>query len=307
MSPVKRVASLCLLLVAACSSQVPPSPSVVVTVPVSVPSSSRPSAPPGETPSPTPIVATTPPRQPPPTPQTLRVGGMARVNVERLRQLYDPERPNAKPPASLGETLAALTRAEEVFLLEGPRRVDGREFWKVAAYRGRTLFGWIPSTTDSGKPAIVPPDEPCPSVSEDFIAVTFPGRDGRRGLSCFGDADVSVRGILSCAEWQVDAFAWLEGASWLESLEDAIECGLGEYDDNMRVYGEVVTSLLDDPNYGGRYTDFVEVTGHFDDPESEACYWVSGNYMPADVSDYPPETAVFACRIRFVATEVRSI
>jgi hypothetical protein len=56
--------------------------------------------------------------------------------------------------------------------------------------------------------------------------------------------------------------------------------------------------------YAVYYTDFVELTGHFNDPESSDCVWTEGDFMQFDVSGAPKETAVFSCQNRFVVTAV---
>ena len=102
-----------------------------------------------------------------------------------------------------------------------------------------------------------------------------------------------------CSQPIVDSAYTLDGP-W----NDQTLCDIGE----RGVYGDAVTSLMDHPNYGGWYADFVRLTGHFDDPEASSCRWTPGTYLNV-VPDagVPAETAQFACRTLFIVTGVESI
>lgn len=264
------------------------------------------------TPSPEPNATPTvePPPSPSPTPAGLHVNGLARVTVNELRRLADPERPRdhafESPAAAFANYLSPLRRDQEVFLIDGPRELDGRQYWKVAddPFGCCAPFGWIGATSASGDPTIEPVEVECPDLSQTFVAFRFPGVNRLGVVSCFGSTEVRVRGVLTCEQPTADASYWLGGVPWIEPLPEPRSCYLDNFEEQISVYGHPVTSLLDNPNYAVYYTDFVELTGHFNDSASSDCVWTQGDFMQFDVSDAPKETAVFSCRNRFVVTAV---
>ena len=117
---------------------------------------------------------------------------------------------------------------------------------------------------------------------------------------CVGRADVTLRGYLWCTRGlTIDAAIFLTGlSSWDQTR---VECTIdGRFDNALTVYGDLAASLAERDDYRG----FVDVTGHYFDPDSSECRWTTGNYMPESVEGAPTDTAEFGCQMRFVATEV---
>jgi hypothetical protein len=245
---------------------------------------------------------------PSPTPSELHVNGLAKVTVKQLRQMVDPANPKnhsfEEPGQSYERMLLPLHRDDEIYLVDGPLKVDGREFWKVAEteyFVGCCApFGWIPTTNSDGIATVEPVMPECGDASQDFVALSPPANGSLSVLACYGGMELHVRGPLICSRPTVDSAYEIDGPWKSQTL-----CDVG---DRMSVYGEAVTSLVEDPNYGDWYADFVRLTGHFDDPASSECNWTYGTYMNI-VPDTggPAETAEFACRTLFIVTHVESI
>lgn len=159
-------------------------------------------------------------------------------------------------------------------------------------------FGWVPARTQDGSSTLEALILDCPDPSVEIVALGFPSPS--KPIACFGNTELHVRGVIECSEPIVDSAYELD-SPWRSRRF----CDLSE---RIAVYGNAATSLLDTPNYGSLYTDFVLVTGHLGDPRSSECQWTAGTYINVVPEEGgPPETAEFACRQLFVVTAIESI
>ena len=227
------------VLLTACGSTLAPTASMVTLLVTSGFSTS---------PAPTPSLISGPTESstalPTPVPAGLRVDGMARVTVDRLRQMADPEHPNdhaLESPGSAGERrLLPLQAGTQVYIVGGPLVAAGIEYWQVADYPIPGCcapFGWVRALTRSREVTIEPFETRCPDTSKPLASGEVARLDGLGQLACFGRTELQLRGALYCGRPTVDGPAFLTGTGW---VMDQIMCNL---DETFPVHGSAVTEF----------------------------------------------------------------
>jgi hypothetical protein len=280
-------------LIAACASPVPSASPVA---------SSTATGPPLVTPNTTSRPTATP--QPSPSaPPSLHPGGMALVVANSLEQWTYPGQ-----PAPAASEFPILTRNTYVYLVDGPRTVDGVDYWKVANERSPCCvdYGWV--TTGNGTAATLEPRNPdCPDPAQPFNAAQLTAVRGFPALVCFGSTELTLIDWMTCWQPAVDSYADLAGPGWAAS---GIWCYTGpdsRSGEGYRVFGAAVNAVFMSKGPPGNTTARFRITGHFDDPTSRECYWTPGYFGPHPLPTASSENAVFNCRTEFVATSATEI
>lgn len=283
------VVSACQATTDAGSSAQPPS---TVSTSQSMPASTD-----GST-SPTPTASARP---------ALAVGSLVQAVVPGLRV--------REAPGLLGSELGTLPPDAEGLVVEGPRSADGYTWYALQAaglrmgtgceqpittdpYNCPIWYGWVAANGLDGSAWLAEADLECgawpnPNLTDEFVhRLPYLGY-----LACFGGEDRRVVGFYP----HIPDDAGLGGAcggvpdeiSWLA-------CNLGY---------EFLVADRADGYFGSPFIltvpadmampargQWVEVTGHFDDPAAQRCDYRSPE------SDTPPEQSVGLCRGRFVVT-----
>jgi hypothetical protein len=215
---------------------------------------------------------------------------MATVVAGQLKRVFDPKHPSRHPESAL--PLEPLQIGEVVFLVDGPLRIHGADYWQVAVDPYSAVLGWVPLLEDSGLPTLRPTSPTCPPVGE-LTATTLNSTGGLRALACFRDDELELRGEVECNRAIADG--GIGGAGYFDSNRHCI------LDDALAVFGDAVTAIIDeDPSAMEVRGEYV-LHGHFDDEEAHGCGWI-----PMGVSLSAPTTpepgAVLFCRTNFVVT-----
>ncbi len=258
---------------------------------------SQPSSPtPTLTVAPTPTPVPTPSYVPPPPADSLHVDGPAMVAVERLRQVVDPENPTAHPRQN--RALDVLVNGEVVLLIDGPRTIDGRDFWQV--YDGSSplpfddreeALGWVPALRD-GIATLAPFQPPCPATLP-ITATELQGLRDFTGFACFGSREIVLTGHVRCYWGHGDGVL---GAPFFDSRR---ACTL----DGVYVNGQPIFDLLPANGPPREIEGSYVVRGQFDHPDSRRCTWIPFGTTPSP-SGAPDPGAVASCRRLFVVTAV---
>lgn len=243
--------------------------------------------------TPSPRVAS--PTASPPQVPVLRRDGMATV----LAALVVWKDPRARPRDRLVHGLPVGT---SVYLAAGPRSVAGRTWWQVQPLDDTGLglqFGWIQGADEHGRQFLDPLEPDCPSSDQPVDARAIQALGTLRGLSCFGNRELTIDGQLTCVSGTAD-FA-VGGASFLDAYQ---WCSI---DDALHLNGPAATSLMTGPPPRNPISGHYAVRGHFDDPEAHACFFIAfGAFVSTPIA--PPDAgAVITCRQSFVVDAVRRI
>jgi len=175
-------------------------------------------------------------------------------------------------------------------------RGDNPIFWH------RTPIGaWLPE----GQPVIgLVPDpaaDACEPLPHDILAIGV--LDRAAAVVCFGDAPIRFRAwSVKCDECYgtgpgVSRPAWLLTPSTNQLFLSPVESGT-----DWQTNGVLSPTLKVDASWTGAWLD---VTGHFDDPESATCHYEPG------IDDLlywgGPQTTIDQCRQTFVVTDVKVV
>ncbi|HKO33003.1 MAG TPA: hypothetical protein VJY85_04585, partial [Candidatus Limnocylindria bacterium] len=120
---------------------------------------------------------------------------------------------------------------------------------------------------------------------------------------CFGDAPITVRGWSVACDGCYSRTAGMWRTEWLAQPGDWGVIHLAPYKSNVwgAMDGVLHPSARDQPPLAR----WLEVTGHFDDPEAASCRWtptLADEYWYSGTADI-----VASCRARFVVTAVREV
>jgi len=120
---------------------------------------------------------------------------------------------------------------------------------------------------------------------------------------CFGDAPITVRGWSVACDGCYSRSAGTWHTEWLAQPQDWGVIHLAPYKSNVwgAVDGVLHPSARDQPPLAR----WLEVTGHFDDPQAASCRWT-----PTLADEYwyrGADDIVDGCRARFVVTAVREV
>ena len=216
--------------------------------------------------------------------------------------------PKVGIPMADAEPLPALlgteTGSEHVYVLEGPVEADGYEWFRVAPIEyegygtiGPLFIGWM-AAGDGIDPWLVV-ENPCPEgpLTLSDLTYTSTTTNWATRLGCFRGEELTLSGWFTelPAGWETSGPCATEPAHFF--------CTYAAYDIRpieMSFYDERNANRLDFvviPGTGVTMPDrgqWIEVTGHWDDPSSILC--------PTDT-----DLGTLACRIQFVVTSVRAL
>jgi hypothetical protein len=139
----------------------------------------------------------------------------------------------------------------------------------------------------------------CPSADEPLSVAQLVAIVPLERLACFGSRYLKVNGLMTCAQWIVDAPAFVN-APWDTRPDQPYSCTL-DGNDNFILDGDIFKPWVDGTGVAREAT----LTGHFDDPRSRDCRWGQGdyaNFVPDEGG--PSETAILTCRLDYVVTDV---
>jgi hypothetical protein len=256
--------------------------------------------------------ASTPAPTPPPlTSGPLRIDGLARVVVDRLRVRSAPGTgADSERLEPLLETGAML------FVIEGPVAGSGYDWYRIAPasfgndgdhdefrYRNKGPWwsegpvGWVASADRNGTPWIVGARVECPDLAASNEDLSVVERLGPLvALSCYGHTSIQFRAKLSSPMF-VDGFG--EGAG-----PDPLYPDTYWATPQLVEEGASFGSVLDParfPNGEGYIPQDVavwNVAGHFDDEAATAC----GIFRKLD--DQSAAAFILMCRTTFVVTDL---
>lgn len=184
------------------------------------------------------------------------------------------------------------------YIVDGPVVADGYDWYQVAPFppccsdvvEEHPAFGWLAAAGKDGEPWIAPWEGDCPQPNWDGMVLS--PRFVR--LSCWGGADVTLEGKLSC-----DTSSESGGEpTWLWT----VPCRLTGPDFGALFSGiglHFTPDVEAMPRDGAR----VRVTGHLDDPAAESCTLVP---FPGTEPTHP-ELVRLWCRAEFVVTEITQL
>jgi hypothetical protein len=211
-------------------------------------------------------------------------------------QIADPARPNRKKE---NRRLPRLEDGTRVLLVETASH-GSTTYWQVfSAGWSHGPLGWLPEERDGD--AVLEPFQPeCPASSSVTDADLAPLTSLER-LTCFGDEEITLTGTVACTRMTSD-FS-VGGASFLDANR---ACDLGGHE-GVRLYGDVITSLLETPPVESLVGQFV-MTGQFDHPDARVCHTIPfGASAPNTPSRPPHPGAVTTCRQLFVVSAVTRV
>jgi hypothetical protein len=198
-----------------------------------------------------------------------------------------------------------LPTGARVFVLDGPKRASGFDWYLVQPVNSRFPFGWVASGREDER-WLVKADYGCPdrAVDADLLAV---GRsvDAYSNVYCFGSRELTFTAKLGGYEAQcgVDPCC-LVTPCWLGSgLFDGWLALPGVDPTYEEFFGFVFHPRMGRaavPEYTFEHRRLVKVRGHFGDPASARCRPVAD--LPNQV---PLALAVLQCRDQFVVTSIR--
>jgi hypothetical protein len=202
-------------------------------------------------------------------------------------------------PGLDGESLGTLATGYESIVVDGPELVDGLEWYLVSGlglpfgsgcatgpgwttpYTCPVWLGWAARAGDDGSPWLEETEPECADPNGSLDDFAFQPR--YLYIACYGDQPLTLRGnhqvvggIADCPGVPQDLY-WLGCVGGQNQLVSAPDAGIGL----------VLTVAPGGSLPGGEGA--LEVTGHFDDPESARCTYGD-----------EPELSVLTCRSQFV-------
>jgi hypothetical protein len=157
--------------------------------------------------------------------------------------------------------------------------------------------GWVPELSPVFEVVPDPGGEECGALPND--ALTYSVVDRPMAVACFGTAPITLRAWATRCDgcyWAASGRepAWLMGANEQQLFLSPIASS-----DWGGTTAVVDPSLPYDPSWEEQW---LEVTGHFDDPAAAECRWTPG---PDEMGFYEGRQAVIdQCRQQFVVTAV---
>ena len=202
-----------------------------------------------------------------------------------------------------GNALSDLSGGERVWIVSGPKRAHGQD-WYLVQWQPTPIYdgipGWMPATLD-GHPTLHQADPRCPTSGMDVA--TLVGLIPAERLACFGSQPITLGPVILGP--RTDATAEVGGSpDWLASTPSIAAYGRGGL-------GGVELPLLirGDPTTAASLPlgTWLEVTGHFDDPAAASCQrsWI-GDLGSTPIAETAAEQ-VLSCREQFVITAVRTV
>lgn len=238
------------------------------------------------------VAAASPSPPPPSTTPSESIGVKDTIWRAVVTDLVVRSEPGVADPEAI--LPARLTDGDRLLVVDGPRTVDGYEWYQVLPLRPDGLrerpFGWVAAASRDGEAWLERETLACLD-SRDLDGFLRLSPEER--LACYGGRTISFRagedGGCGAAGGLPVGFE----PRWLRSESG---CGFGGEQP-----GDIWLSLRFPPGASQAYRPGDEVTGHFDDPAAETCVGTA-NY-PGVV---PPSRAeaVALCRTEFVVESV---
>lgn len=239
--------------------------------------------------SPAPASAPASTYAPPAAPGTLTPGAFAEVTVDALR---------VRSAASVDspESGAMLNAGQLVYLIEGPTSASGYDWFHIQADLG---FGWVAAGAE-GVPYLAPTAPSCPATAPTEVSQVEALAPAER-LACFGGNELTLRGWATPSPQSGGDFYYVADPEWLAHPFRAqlLESQTAEF---PRGYPYGVPYRVN-PASGltaAPTGQWVQLSGHFDDPLSTSCTWTpaaGAGVGPVDALD-----VVTQCREQFVMT-----
>ena len=142
---------------------------------------------------------------------------------------------------------------------------------------------------------------PCRPVPHDLLELLV--LDTALAAGCFGDEPITVRGWSALCEGCYGESAGTWETEWLAQPGDDRLLHLAPFESGD--WGSVDAVLHPTLRRTPPSSRWLEVTGHFDDPEASSCRWT-----PTVIDEMwysGTEEIVAGCRGRFVVTEIRQV
>lgn len=195
----------------------------------------------------------------------------------------------------------------ELFVVKGPERASGFDWYQVAPLDSRYPFGWVAAGRE-GEPWLDASDYRCPDGPVDAASLAA-NWDERPfwNLVCLGSRDVKFTATMGGWEAQcgVDPCCVIEPCWLADAFQDGWLTAPGIDPTYEQMYGFRFDPKLDRasiPRFTFDKRVLVKVTGQFDHPASARCRPV------ADVPDpIPAPWATLLCRTTFVVSAVRAL
>jgi hypothetical protein len=222
-------------------------------------------------------------------PRGLRRDAVAEVVVDggvRVRSL-----PTVDPASVKYDPL--LVRGDEVFIVDGPARADGYDWYLVQTLEdgGATgPFGWIAAASRDGETWLDDVAEAtCPILPDDALQLGVTGEEIL--IHCFGGSEISME--IEANIYCLPAYAFPIEPAWMGA-------GCGYLSGDACGWCGFTTAV--DPRFGVLPDEEVarwSISGHFDDPAAMSCHRVAPG-----AGDPSPEAVVHRCRTTFVLTSL---
>ena len=269
---LRAAAVFIVTMAAACASPVPTSSP-----------SSAPTLSPTNAPSPTPQVSLQEP--------SLHIDGLAKMIRAGVKLWADPA-DQSHPHRQ--DDYQQLEVGAEVLLVDGPRSVDGVDYWQLfrSAAHDTTPLGWAAVTGEGGVTNLAPNPISCPAASG-IDAAQLVTLKPIEQVSCFGNRELTLHGKVHCDVGIADS-------TWAgPMLSSTTMCGL---DGILGLFGAVITDLVDTQAGDSGLSGSYDISGHFDDPGAQHCYSTPFG-TPLNGSHDPGDPGVIQlCRTFFVVT-----
>ena len=211
-------------------------------------------------------------------------------------------------PDGTGDTLSSLPRGDRLWIVDGPRQVNGAAWYRVQWQPTPTYDGipaWIPALVD-GHPIVAPVGPRCPSPVADVVDLLDLHPAER--LLCFADRPITLGPVMLADGTNATSQA-TGSPAW---LADSAKVRMFGREGPEGVDGALLVRAAPDATISGQARTlpmgtWLEVTGHFDDPASATC---QRSWAPEENGSISPETPaeqVFECREQFVITSARPV
>jgi hypothetical protein len=218
-------------------------------------------------------------------------------------------------PGLAGEAMWVLPEGVVAFVIGGPEELDGYSWYQLSGLgipygsgcvtpppggllECPAFLGWVAAAGPDGTPWLAPAPTPdCPAGPHDVVSISQMPFTLR--LICFGDEELTLRAwwpeIPETEPAPTECPAAGTDIEWLACVDPTV-AGLAA--DPNEGPGRLVVAI--DPASGVTMPErgqWLELTGHFDDPAAADCA------DPPSAQD-DPGAAVFNCRLQFVLTAV---
>jgi hypothetical protein len=206
----------------------------------------------------------------------------------------------ALPDGAFGGVVPSLTVGSSAgFVALGARmnlRADNPVFWSW-----NKAGGWAAESSPVIAPIGERTDLRCPARPADSAA--FATLDVPAAVLCFGDKPMTFRTFYGQCDGCTGGSSDTYKPEWLaDPNRNQLYLSPVESTDNWWFNARRGDGLAEDPAWTSQW---VEVTGHFDDPASTQCRWVPDPHSPQAISS--AQSTINSCRQQFVVTRIRVV